>query len=165
MASIPPILGRVPNSLITTLSQQNIASARGQLLRTQVQLASGKRVLRPSDDPVASGLIGVIDRRLELSDQRMRNLTHASSVMGTLDQAFSDLNEQLLEAKQTALSQIGVGSDAETRKTQAAVIDSIIDGVASSLNRDFAGLQLFAGTGTGRRPIEAVGGGFRYTGT
>lgn len=164
MASIPPNLGRVPNSLISMLSRQNISSTRAGLLRTQVQLATGLRILRPSDDPVAASLINVLDRSLETSEQRSRNLTHADSVFGTLDQAMSDLTEQVLEAKTIALSQIGIGSDQETRRTQATVIDSIIDGVFQTLNRDFAGVHLFSGSRTGVAAIERTGSGFRYQG-
>lgn len=143
-----------------TISSSNIA-----MLHAQVGLATGKRVLRPSDDPIASSIISVLDRSLETSAQRARNLEHASAVMGNLDQALADLGDAALQAKEVAASQIGVGSDAGTRKAQGVVAASLLDSVVASLNRDFAGLGLFGGQLAGAAPIQAFHGGYRYVGS
>lgn len=165
MSSIPPLFGRVPNALASQVMRQTIAGTSRSLLESQISLASGKRVSRPSDDPIAASLIGVLDRSLEAAEQRGRNLDHAAAVMGTLDQSLGELNEAALQAKEVAASQIGVGSDSGTRKSQAIVVSSLIDSVFSSLNRSFAGLHLFGGERTSPAPIEAFQGGYRYVGS
>jgi len=164
MSSIPPLFGRVPNALSSQVMRQTIAGTSQSLLQAQISLATGKRVNRPSDDPIAASLIGVLDRSLETAEQRGRNLDHAAAVMGTLDQSLGELNEAALQAKEVAASQIGVGSDSDTRKSQAIVVSSLIDSVYSSLNRSFAGLHLFSGERTSPAPIQAFHGGYRYVG-
>ncbi|MDX2115933.1 MAG: flagellin [Planctomycetota bacterium] len=164
MTSIPSGFDRVPTRLSRSLTQRGISEANAQILRAQVQLSSSKRVLRPSDDPIAASLINVIDRREQLAQQRERNLQHAASALGTLDQALDQLNESLQEAREIASSQVGVGSDAGTRRSQAVVVQSLLDSAVQTLNRDFAGLHLFGGERTGRPPIERFHGGYRYVG-
>ncbi|MBL8746639.1 MAG: hypothetical protein JNK58_09825 [Phycisphaerae bacterium] len=164
MTSIPSNFDRVPTRLSSQLTRQGISSANAQLLRAQVELSSSKRVLKPSDDPIAASLINVVDQRLQLAGQRERNLTHASSVLGTLDQALGQITELAQDAKEIASSQVGAQSDAGTRRQQAVLVQSLIDSMVQALNRDYAGLRLFGGERTGAAPIEAFQGGYRYVG-
>lgn len=165
MSFIPSNLARVPNLLTSQTYQRNVTNTNLQLLRVQEQLSSFHRVNRPSDDAIASSLIGVLDTRLEGLEQRDRNLTHAGSVLGTLDQQLGTLIDSIREAKEIASSQVGVGSDADTRRAQAEVIGSKVDELIVALNRDFAGIQLFGGDRSTGRPVEAFRGGYRYLGT
>ncbi len=164
MASIPSHLGRVPTLLASQVSLRQVSATNVDLLRLQEQLSTLKRVNRPSDDPVAATLIDRLNREIASTDQRERNLTHAGSTLGQIDTIIGQLNESVREAKQIASSQIGVGSDATTRRQQAGVIDSIIREVFGAMNRDYAGVQLFAGSKTATRPLEEFRGGFRYLG-
>lgn len=164
MTSIPTNFARVPNRLATSLTRQGLSSANMDLLRSQTQLATSKRVARPSDDPVAAALINVLESRLATTDQRARNLQHADSVLGQLDTALGHITDSAQGAKEVALSQIGVGSDAQTRASQAVVISSLIDTVYNSLNRDYAGIHFFGGKRTGEAPVSSFFGGYRYQG-
>lgn len=164
MTSIPSNFDRVPTRLASQITQRNITASNAQVLRAQVQLSSGRRVLRPSDDPIAASLVGVIRQRLDLAEQRGRNLSHASSVLGTVDQALEHLNDAIREASEIASSQVGVGSDAGTRRQQAVVVQSLLESVVQTLNRDHAGLYVFGGSRTADRPIVPFHGGFRYVG-
>lgn len=164
MTSIPSNFDRVPTRLSSQLTRQGIMSANAQLLRAQVELSSSKRILKPSDDPIAASLINVVDQRLQLAEQRERNLTHAGSVLGTLDQALGQIAEVSQDAKEIASAQVGVLSDAPTRRQQAVIVQSLIDSMTQALNRDYAGLHLFGGERTGPAPIESFYGGYRYVG-
>ncbi len=164
MSSINSSYARVPNSLASQITRQNVTSANLALLQAQIGLATQKRVIRPSDDPVAASIINTLDQRLEAADQRARNLSHAGSALGTLDAALAEINNGLNEAKVIASSQVGVGSDPETRRSQAAVVGTLIDSLVASLNSDFAGLHLMGGGSTDRAPIGSFYGGYRYTG-
>lgn len=161
---IPSSLSRVPTLFASQVSLRQVSGTNVDLLRLQQQLSTLKRVNSPSDDPVASTLIDRLNREIASTEQRERNLTHASSTLGQIDSIIGQLNESVREARQIASSQIGVGSDATTRRQQAGVIDSIIREVFGAMNRDYAGVQLFAGSKSTTRPIEEFRGGFRYLG-
>ncbi|MEQ9616436.1 MAG: flagellin [Phycisphaerales bacterium] len=164
MGGIPSNISRVPNLLATQLISRNVTSSNLGLLRIQEQLSSGQRLNRPSDDAVAASIVSTLDLRLEEGEQRGRNLSHASSVLNTIDQALAELNNSVVEARSIASSEIGVGSDDSTRSAQAAVIDSLISGVFRTLNSSFGSLRLFGGERTATNPVERFDSGFRYTG-
>ena len=86
MANIPSNLSRVSNGLSSRVVLSSLANTNRAMLLVQEQLSTLRRVNRPSDDPVASSLIAVLDRSLETGEQRMRNLSNADAVLGVMDQ-------------------------------------------------------------------------------
>jgi len=164
MSAIPSNLSRVPNLLTSRVTQQGIVSSQTALLRVQNQLATSKRISITSDDPVGASLLTVLQARLMAAEQRERNLSHASSTLGSLDEALGTLYESGQEAKDVAASQIGIGSDAATRRSQGVVVSSLLDGVVAALNRKANGLHIFSGERTGALPVESFFGGYRYQG-
>ena len=165
MSAISSVLGRVPNLLASQTVLGSITRSNTALLELQVKLASGREILRASEDPVGAGTIAVLDDVLERRDQRLRNLSEATAVLGTLDSALGDVNDLLLEAKGVGLSQIGIGSDAETRRNQSLVIDSILQSLQGIGNREHRDLHLFAGSAVGTTPFDGLLGGIRYAGS
>lgn len=164
MPPIPSMLARVPNLFSSQMMLSNLNRSSAGLLQLQAQMGTGLRVLRPSDDVVASATIGTLDDILERRAQQLGNLQQADSLLGTVDQAISEVNELILEAKGIGLSQIGIGSDAQTRANQAQVIDSILDSLVAVSNRDFRGIHFFGGQAVGDAPIQDMLGFHRYVG-
>ncbi|MCH2160587.1 MAG: hypothetical protein MK085_01800 [Phycisphaerales bacterium] len=164
MSSASFVLGRVPNALASQLILGSITRTNNQLLSLQAQLASGRALNRPSDNPIGASTVGVLDNLLEMREQRLRNLSQAESMLGSLDAAMSDVGDLLLEAKGVGLSQIGVGSDAETRANEAEVINSIIQSLESLANRAHRGMHIFGGNNTGGPPFVGLLGGMQYLG-
>lgn len=164
MTSIPPSPARVPNLLVSNSITRNITRANVDLLNVQNQISSGKRISRPSEDPIGAGLLSVLNERLRGTDQRLRNFDHASSTLSAVDSTLSEAGELLLQAKSIASDQIGVGSDTDTRKAQANVVESLIRELHSLSNSKFADIHLFGGRRTGAAPFEAFLDGYRYQG-
>ncbi len=164
MSSIPSNLARVPNTLVSQIVRSSLTRTQQDILRLQIQLTTGKAVNRASDNPVAASSISVLDDLIERRDQRLRNLSHGDSVLGNVDAALGDASEMLLEAKGIGSSQIGVGSDAETRRNQAQVIDAMINQLIGIANRQFQDLYFFGGDATANPPIVELLGGLQYQG-
>ena len=117
MSSIPSNLARVPNGLASKIVLQALQRTQISILTTQIQLATGQRVNHASDDPLATGIISVLDDVIERRDQWLRNLSHAEAVLNNVDAALADATDLVIEAKGIASSQVGIGSDTETRKS------------------------------------------------
>ncbi len=164
MAIVSSSIARVPNLLSSQMMLGNLTRTSTSLLNLQSQLATGVRVLRPSIDPVASATIGSLDFALECRAQHLRNLQQADSMLSAVDQSLGDINDLILEAKGIGLSQIGVGSDAETRANQAQVIDSVIQSLVDITNRDQSGIHFFGGEAISQGPLSEMYGFYRYTG-
>jgi flagellar hook-associated protein 3 FlgL len=165
MSSISPYLTRIPNMLASQTALSSITRSNAQLIQLQIQLATGLAFSRPSEDPIGASTVLVLDDLLERREQRLRNLSHAQSMLSSVDSALGGASSMLLEAKGIALSQIGVGSDAETRAAQADVIDSILQGLQGIANRDSHGIRLFGGSSHTTAPFEGMLGGIRYGGS
>jgi flagellar hook-associated protein 3 FlgL len=164
MSSIPSNLARVPNMLSSQIMLGSITRSNLGLLDAQVQLSSQLRINRPSDDAIGTSAVSILDDVIERRDQRLRNLSHGESVLNNVDAALGDLSSLLIEAKGIASSQIGVGSDEQTRANQAGVIESLLLEAVNISNRQYQDLYLFAGNATANQPIEDLIGGLRYQG-
>lgn len=164
MSSIPSNLTRIPTLLGANILQASISRTQQDILRLQLQLASGKAVNRPSDDPVATSSISVLDDVIEQHEQRLRNLSHADAVVNNVDASIGDASDLVLEAKGVGASQIGFGSDAETRANQSQVINAMLNQLVLISNRQFQELFFFGGNQTAEAPIQELLGGLRYNG-
>ncbi|MCI0344987.1 MAG: hypothetical protein L0221_06000, partial [Chloroflexi bacterium] len=164
MTSIPSNLARVPDVLASDIMAAALKRTQRSLLDTQIQLATGRLVNRPSDDPLATSIISVMDDVIERRDQRLRNLAHADAVLNNIDAALADATDLVIEAKGIASSQIGVGSDTETRRNQAAVIDSLLSEMVAISNRQFQQIHFFGGSATAAAPMSGLLSGYRYLG-
>lgn len=164
MPSVPSNLSRAPNLLASQVSLANLTRTNVDLIRLQTQLSSGKRIETGSDDPIGSSLVSVLNERLGRSEQTLRNLDHAGNALATIDQALNEATNIALEAKSIASSQVGVGSDAGTRNSQATVVESLISELVRIANTEYDGLHLLGGDRTGSAPIQSFFEGYRYLG-
>jgi len=164
MTVSPAGLARVSNIMRSNSSLAQIQRTSVSLLEVQNQLSTGRAINRGSDDPVRAAAIGALDTRLAQSTQRSRNISHASSVLGSLDSSMGEVTDLVRQASSVASSQIGITSDATTRAQQAVVIDSLIRQLQTVTNRQTAGLYLFGGSTATSAPLEMINGGFRYIG-
>lgn len=164
MSSIPSNFSRVPNLLQAQGSLANLTRTQLSLFQVQQQLSSGRAISRFSDDAVRAAAISVLDGRLDLSAQRLRNLDHAESSLSTLDQALGEASELVLEAKGIASAQLGISSSATERASQSQVVESLIQNLFGIANRKGAAGHVFGGSAPGSPAVAAMLGGYRYMG-
>ncbi|MCW5776109.1 MAG: hypothetical protein KIS87_06700 [Phycisphaeraceae bacterium] len=162
MSMIPSSLTRVPNMLAARVGVAQINRTNLALFRVTEQLSTGLAVIRPSDDAVKAAALLELESRLARTEQRSRNLDAARSTLATLDDALSQAQDLLLEAKSTAQAQIGIGSNPEERATQATIIESLTSGLLRLANTSTILGHVFAGDTPGRPPVESFLGGYRF---
>ncbi len=165
MTTIPPNLHRVPTGLSAALSARNINRTSASLLQVQMQLSSGRRIERPSDDVASASLITVLDQRIDFREQEVRNLQHARSLVDYSDSVLGNANDIVLQAREIASAMVGSTVDAETRANEAEVIDGLIRQMLSFANSQFNDIYLFGGRQTAVAPYEELLGGFRFQGS
>lgn len=165
MSTISSSISRVSSSQLAQQTLGSLQQTNVDLLKLQEQLSTGERINRPSDDPSAIGSVISLSQILQTFNQRLNNLDLASNVVNVTDQAYSDISDQLLQAQSVASSQIGAGSDAETRTSQATIINGILDSILEISNRDVQGVHLFAGSSSSTQPFVEKFGGYQYVGS
>lgn len=152
----------------STLFDSNVAALSQQqsrLVQTQQQIATGRRILTPADDPVASA------RALDISQSDAMNTQYASNRMAarhTLSLAESTLQgvTLLLQDVKTATVAAGNGSltnsDRRTYATELAGRLQELVGLANST--DGAGNYLFSGFQSKTQPFVSTAGGISFAG-
>ncbi len=165
MTVFPTNMSRVPNLLFSRLALGNINRTNLDIFRVQQELSTGRALNLPSDDPVKSATVMVLDERLARSEQIARNLQHASSNLGVLDNALAEASTLALDAKGIAQTQLGIVSSPEERRSQAVIIDQLVQSLFNTATRTGPAGHFFGGSITSIPPIEQVGGGYRYAGT
>lgn len=164
MSSIPSNLSRISTQLQSNLLLSNTRNTQTDLLEIQQQISTGYRVVRPSDDPGASGSIVNLNKVLNRYTQQLGNMDQAQAVMDNTDLAMSDILDVLLEAQSIASSQVGAGSTAETRAAEADVVDAQLDALLTIANREYLDIFLFSGTRSNQAPFVATDNGIEYIG-
>lgn len=167
--SIPPLnISRVSTALFSASSLSNIQRTNVSLFDVTNQLSTGRQVNRPSDDPVRAAAITLLDNRRLAAQQRGRSIEHASGVLDRLDSSLSEASDLVRQAQSLASSQIGLTSDANTRRQQAEVVNSQLRQLFSLVNRtndgSSRGVYLFGGATSDTPPVIEQNGGYRYVG-
>lgn len=151
-----------------TLFDSNVAAMSQQqarLLQTQQQIASGRRILTASDDPVAA------TRALDITQSDAMNTQYAANrgaVRHTLSLAESTLQSvtSLLQDVRTATISAGNGAFANSdRQTIAAELSGRLQELTGLVNStDGAGNYLFAGFQSKTQPFVDTPAGMGYFG-
>jgi flagellar hook-associated protein 3 FlgL len=135
------------------------------LSRTQVQVASGRRIQSPADDPIAATRILVAERAQAQLEQYSRNADTALQRLGLGEQAMTDLGT-LLDRVRVLAVQAGNGAMDDT--SLAAIATEVKSRAADLLQianrQDVNGEYLYAGYSTATRPFAQAGGGVAYAG-
>ena len=165
-------IATTPQRTSTLLSSQQalgrLQSTQGDLARLQEQISTGRAISRVSDDTAQVASVLLLQRRLQEREQEGRNLELATQTLNTADAALGEATDTLIEAKTLALSQIGVGSDADTRAAESLVVDAQLDGLVDIANTQFNGVSVFGGNDGATLNglvFEKFLGGVRYTGS
>ena len=164
MSTFPTSYSRSPTLLFTQNSMNALGRTNLAISRLNEQLSTGLEILRPSDDPIRSATISILDSRLEFTDQLLKNLNFAGSSLGTLDNALGDAKSLIDEATSIASGQLSSPSDAESRAGQAVIIDSLISSLYNIANTESLVGYVFGGTAPGTPPVEFLNGGYRFSG-
>jgi len=164
MSSFAPGIGRVPDFLINRQSLTAITSANAELFGVQNELATGRALIRPSQDPVRAAAVAELNESLARSTQRLRNFDTSEGALNVLDSALGESTALAQEALSLALSQISSGSNASERAAQATVVDSYLESIFRISNSESLVGYIFGGTEPGRAPIEEFNGAYRFVG-
>lgn len=143
----------------------NLSGLRAQATRLQGQIATGERLTRSSDDPLAASRLRDLARTERLSTVHQDHAAHAMARLARTDDTLSAMAGQMVRVKELALlAASGTASDSD-RAMIATEITSIRDHLLALANgTDNAGHALFGGTGTGPAYTLDGNGDALYTG-
>jgi flagellar hook-associated protein 3 FlgL len=146
-------------ALNALLGQQSVLS------RTQQQIASGKRVQTPADDPVAAVHIMELQRALAESDQFTRNADMAKNRLTLEEQALADANTLIQRVREQTIQGNNGSVDPASRRMLATEVRSRLKELVDIANRrDANGEFLFSGYASMTQPFAQSGTTIDYFG-
>src|SRR6056297_1451241 len=136
-----------------------------KLAETEQQLATGRRILTPSDDPVAAVQIMDITEDLARVDQYQRNANLALGQLAQEETALADTGNLLQRVRELVLQANNATQTPETRSAIATEIEARIDELVGLANtRDASGEYIFGGFQSQSQPFSRQGGSVVYAG-
>jgi flagellar hook-associated protein 3 FlgL len=145
---------RVTQSMLSTNFLRNLSGSNDQLSKYQEQLSTGKKISRPSDDPVVA-MMGM-EYRTDLGqiEQYERNLSTAYKWMDSSD-AGLDKATQVLHRVNELVIQASNGTYEEGQRGNIAEeIEQLKEHMASIANAKVSGKYIFNGTNTTTAPVN-----------
>ncbi|MFH1679582.1 MAG: flagellar hook-associated protein FlgL, partial [Candidatus Eisenbacteria bacterium] len=155
---------RVSGVLSRNVVMSNVFRTSQEILRLQEQLASGRELLRPSDDPIAAGLALDYAERIRRNDQLLRNIDSGVRRLEIADGVMSEVESLVMTAQTILLDQMSDHSTEQTRRLASEEVDQLLKKAMDLANSKFEGRYLFAGAQTRTMPFSWVGGAVLYQG-
>ena len=156
---------RLSTNSIYSMSMQSIMRQQGKVAEVGQQLASGKKIVTPADDPRAASQALVVSQASAVNDQFEASRTAARRSMNS-EEAELDQVTKALNAVTPLLVKAGNGtfSDAD-RNSIATELEGIYAEMLGSANaQDGNGRYIFAGHDGDRTPFVESGGRVSYQG-
>jgi len=155
---------RIASSSLTRLTVRDLASRREAIAAAQEQVASGKRINRPSDDPAAAARLVGIDASLTRLAQFERNAGSAESSLAMQETVLASVVDSVQRIRELTVQANNGTNGAGERDAIAQEIGTRLDGLYDLANtRNSNGDALFAGSRASVTPFTP-GSPTRYDG-
>ena len=159
------MIGRMSSDQIHQSGLDVILDAQARLARTQEELASGKRILNPSDDPVASAQIQNIKSELTRIETLQKNISHATSELAMVEDSVASIENILMRARELAVRGANDTLSAQDREIIATEIDSLREQLIAAANtQSTSGDHIYGGFAVASAPYADAGVNAAYNG-
>lgn len=157
---------RIATSMIFDAGVASINRQWSQLQHLQQQVASGRRLLAPSDDPVAAARALEVTQSRDILTQYATNQQNANSALGLAESQMSSLNGMFARLKELTVQAGNATLTEKDRKSIAFELRARFDELLSIANAaDGQGQYLFSGFMGATKPFAGtVEGGVTYAG-
>lgn len=149
---------RITQGIIFANALNHIRNATANSLNTRSQIATGRKINRPSDDPAAilrimplRSEIRDLDRTMDTLAGARHGIDNATSVLEAASSTLSELRELTVQAANGTVSN-------EDRKSMVAIVDQLLQQMLASANSQWSGRFTFAGSKSDTVPFQIVDG-------
>jgi len=155
---------RVATRTIYYNLQKKLLSLEEKQQKINEQIASGKVVNKPSDNPLATINVLHLQTAWSQVQQYQRNMEATKTWLNLTESALQQTEELIGRAKEIATQMASDTQNASTRALAAKEIDQLLDQAISLANSELGGKYIFAGYKVNTVPFSKVGGSVQYNG-
>lgn len=145
---------RVTNSMMINQFLYNMNSNLGRMQKYDYQLATGRKIMRPSDDPV--GITRSLQARTDLSklEQYNQNVADAKAWLTQTETSLMEMNEVVKRAYDLAMDAANATKTPKDRQASAKELRELEEQIIQAANTTFGGRYVFGGYNTSKEPFE-----------
>lgn len=134
--------------------------------RTQLQLATGRKILTPADDPAAGASILGLKQAIAVNEQYQKNADTARARLHREESALTGVENLLQRVRELAIQGNNDSQNSQTRRAIASEVrERLSELLATANTMDANGEYLFAGYQRHTQPFAAnPAGGYSYFG-
>lgn len=147
---------RITNRLMTDNSIRNMSETLDNLYTLQQKAATGKKYLRPSDNPTVTADNLSLNSSLRMMETYTNAINSSKQWMETADFALQEIGKNLSKAQQIVLRGLNESLGPDERKTMGVEIDGILDQMIDLANYQDQDRYIFAGFRTNTKPFVLV---------
>lgn len=138
---------RITNAQITATMHNSMNGNSAQLGKIMQQLATNKRLLLPSDDPIASVRVMRVQREEASLEQYRKNIDNVSGSLSTQEANLISMSDAMLNVRDRLLWAANGSNTSEDLAAIAGELENLEKTLFSAINvRDEEGRYLFSGT-------------------
>jgi len=156
---------RISTNTIYETGTNLMLQQQDTLIKTQQQLSTGRRILTPSDDPIASAQVLNITQSASINKQYSVNRDSASSSLGLEDNVLKQVTSLLQDVHESAVYAGNASLSDADKKALAMELRGRLESLVGLANAtDEKGQFLFSGYQTNTKPFVLTGLDVQYMG-
>lgn len=157
---------RISTGMIYDAGLSSMQSRTSSLLRTQQQISSGRRILAPSDDPVAAARALEVTQAQAINESQATTRDNVKSTLGIIDGQLESASTLMMRVRElTVQAGDAALSDSDRKSIATELRARFQEMVALANSRDGQGQYLFGGYQTNNTPFAgSVENGVVYAG-
>ncbi len=157
---------RISTGQIYQQAVHSMLNTQTDIAKTQQQLATGERLLSPSDDPAAATRILDLNQAIATTEQFQRNADFAETRLAIEETVLTEIGDVLQRVRDLSVQANNATQSANDRLAIASEVRIQVDALVQLANStDVNGEYLFAGFKTDTIPFSSDGSGnFSYAG-
>jgi len=130
--------------------------------KTQLQVSTGKRILKPSDDPAGSVQILNLQREFSVTEQYLANADKAENKQAIEEGSLQSVNDILQRVRELAVQGLNDTNTQNDRTAIATEMNQLNEQLLSLANtRDSNGDYLFSGFNSNTPPYQTINGAYQ----
>jgi len=158
---------RVTQAGFYNQATQQMGKQQAKVFDTQAQLSSGKKLLRPSDDPALAAALNNLKSQMDVNQRYLTNLERMQDTLSMQETSLSSSVELVARIKELSLQAANGTYNAQDRQNVAVEVQELISTLVDLGNlRGADGAYLFSGFSQNKAPFtQSADGMVAYTGT
>lgn len=159
-------MARISTNQMQQSAINSMLKQHGKLSRTQQQVATGQKIFKPSEDPVAASRVVNLKDTLASIEQHQSNINSARARITLAEGVLNNVVESIHRVRELTIQ---ANNDSQTESTRLFIADEVLqiqDSIISLANTTDSNNEfLFSGSLGRFKPFSRTeSGGFQYNG-